>query len=57
MYQLNKVADSSHDEESEPDGLADFEEFPLVGFCASVHEEHSILDKLLGEIRELLEGV
>ena len=41
LTQLDKISDSSHDEESESDGLAGLEEFPLVG-CLSI--ELSVLE-------------
>jgi hypothetical protein len=43
--QLDNVTDNAHDEETDTDGLADLEEFALVGLTVLIHE-------LAGCIRE-----
>jgi len=57
MYQFDKVSNCAHDEESESNGLADFEKFTLVGLCTPVHELHAVFDEILRDIGQFLESL
>lgn len=54
MNQLDDVTDNAHDEETDTDGLADLEEFALVGLSAAVDELSAVLDELAGHLHDLL---
>lgn len=57
VYQLDEVPNGTHDKETHSDGLADLDEFTLVGLGASLDEQRTVADKVLGDIGELLEIV
>jgi len=54
VNQLDNVTDNAHDEETDTDGLADLEEFALVGLSAAVDELSAVLDELAGHLHDLL---
>jgi len=51
---LHDVSDESHNQETGTDGLADLNEFTLVGLLASVDELHAIFQKLPRHIEQFL---
>lgn len=57
VYQLDEVPNGTHDKETHSDGLADLDKFTLVGLGASLDEQRTVADKVLGDIGELLEVV
>lgn len=57
VNQLNDVADSTHDEETDTDGLAELQELELVGLGAPSHELNTFLSELGGNLEDLLDLV
>lgn len=57
VNQLDEVTNSTHNQESHADSLADLDELALVGLGAALDEERSLTDEVLGNIGELLEGL
>jgi len=55
--QLDNVADSAHDEETDTDGLAELQELDLVGLGAPSHKLNTFLGELGGNLEDLLDLV
>jgi len=53
--ELDNVANDSHDQETDADCLRYPDELLLVGLCAAVHEQSTLLEELSGHISELLD--
>jgi hypothetical protein len=54
VHQLNNVANSTHDEETNTNSLAESQELLLVGLSASSHELNTVPDKFGGNLEDLL---
>lgn len=52
--ELDEVADGAHDQEADTDSLADLDEFLAIGLCAPVDEQRALLDKVPGQVEDLL---
>lgn len=53
--QLDKVSNSSHDDEADADSLANLEELALVGLRAAVDELCAILEEVARDVEEFLD--
>lgn len=55
--ELDDVTDSSHDEETNTDGLRELLVLGAIGLGAPPHELDAILSELRGDLKELLNGI
>lgn len=51
------MATTYHNQKSHANSLADLDELALVGLGATLNEERTLTDKVLGDIGELLDSV
>ena len=57
MNQLDEVTNGSHNKESHANGLADLDEFTLVGLSAAANKLRTLTNEVLGDIGKLLESL
>jgi len=55
--ELDDETDGAHDDEADADGLADLDEFALIGLCAAVHELGAFLEEFTGDLGEFFDLV